>query len=129
MKVTLNLRNTIRISRRNHGTIELVRSILTAVSVCSVTARLVVQSDKVARGWTPVPLRLWFWIPLVTFMILLALGLEIALHFSNKQQGRFSVPVCHLRFILRVECCRLADIQHFDYRFWGHAFRLCAFHQ
>jgi hypothetical protein len=34
-----------------------------------------------------VPLRMWFWVPLVIFMILLAIGLEIALHFSNKQMG------------------------------------------
>jgi hypothetical protein len=39
------------------------------------------------KGWVPIPLRAWFWIPLVTFMILLAIGLEVALNFSNKNQG------------------------------------------
>jgi hypothetical protein len=43
--------------------------------------------EKFARGWTPVPLRPVFWIPLVSFMALLAMGLEIALHFSNKSSG------------------------------------------
>jgi len=50
-------------------------------------ANVVVEDDKHARGWTPVPLRARFWIPLVTFMILLAIGLEIALHYSNVQKG------------------------------------------
>jgi hypothetical protein len=40
-----------------------------------------------AKGWVPVPLRSWFWIPLVTFMVLLAMGLELALYFSNKNEG------------------------------------------
>lgn len=37
--------------------------------------------------WTPLPLRPQFWIPFYLFMVLLAVGLEIALHFSNKQHG------------------------------------------
>jgi hypothetical protein len=53
---------------------------------------VVVAEDGIpGQGWTPVPLRARFWIPLVTFMILLAIGLEIALHYSNVQQGT-SVP-------------------------------------
>jgi hypothetical protein len=53
-----------------------------------------VQDGKHGQGWTPVPLRARFWIPLVTFMILLAIGLEIALHYSNVQKGMFSsLPV------------------------------------
>jgi hypothetical protein len=53
--------------------------------------RYSVKDIKGAGGWTPLPLRALFWIPLVTFMILLAIGLEIALHFSNVQQGMFLV--------------------------------------
>jgi hypothetical protein len=65
-------------------------------SVCSTTKySAVVQDDKRGQVWTPVPLRARFWIPLVTFMILLAVGLEIALHFSNVQQGM----LCSLRHI------------------------------
>jgi len=45
------------------------------------------QGAKLVKGWVPIPLRLWFWIPLVTVMILLAIGLEIALHRSNVNSG------------------------------------------
>ncbi|KAJ7598615.1 hypothetical protein C8J56DRAFT_914511 [Mycena floridula] len=37
--------------------------------------------------WVPIPLRLWFWIPFVSILLLGAIGLEIAFHFSNKNQG------------------------------------------
>lgn len=40
-----------------------------------------------AKGWVPVPLRSWFWIPFITLMVLLAMGLELALYFTNKNQG------------------------------------------
>ena len=59
---------------------------------CVLSYRVLVIAPGIAQGWTPVPLRIWFWVPLVVFMILLAIGLEIALHFSNKQQGRLSTP-------------------------------------
>lgn len=39
------------------------------------------------RGWIPIPLRSWFWIPLVLFLIAGAGGLETALYFSKKNQG------------------------------------------
>jgi hypothetical protein len=42
---------------------------------------------RLANGWVPEPLHAWFWIPLVTFMILSAIGLEIALHDSNVNSG------------------------------------------
>ncbi|KDQ58771.1 hypothetical protein JAAARDRAFT_34626 [Jaapia argillacea MUCL 33604] len=39
------------------------------------------------KGWTPVPLRTWFWIAYVTVTILVAVGLEVLLYYSNKNQG------------------------------------------
>lgn len=42
------------------------------------------SSDK---GWIPIPLRNWFWIPLVLFLVAGAGGLETALYFSKKEQG------------------------------------------
>lgn len=45
------------------------------------------QGVRLARGWVPIALRLEFWIPLVTVMILLAAFLEIALHQSNQNSG------------------------------------------
>lgn len=46
---------------------------------------------KLAKGWVPVPLRAYFWIPLVISMILLAIGLEIALHLNGPDGwGAFS---------------------------------------
>ncbi|PPQ90530.1 hypothetical protein CVT25_015820 [Psilocybe cyanescens] len=39
------------------------------------------------KFFVPLPLRVYFWIPLVVFLVLGAIGLEVALHFSNKNQG------------------------------------------
>ncbi|GLB39261.1 hypothetical protein LshimejAT787_0604230 [Lyophyllum shimeji] len=39
------------------------------------------------KGWVPWPLRPRFWIPFILMLALGAVGLEIALHFSNKNQG------------------------------------------
>jgi len=49
-----------------------------------------------------VPLRAWFWIPLVTIMILLAIGLEIALHYSNQNSGGSCTWVISLRLTATV---------------------------
>lgn len=46
-----------------------------------------VNHTRLANGWVPEPLHAWFWIPLVTFMTLSAIGLEIALHDSNVNSG------------------------------------------
>jgi len=35
----------------------------------------------------PIPLRPWFWVPFFVFLVLTAIGLEIALHFSNLYSG------------------------------------------
>ncbi|KAF4581657.1 hypothetical protein EYR40_002668 [Pleurotus pulmonarius] len=37
--------------------------------------------------WVPLPLRTWFWLSLVVFLAGGAIALEVALHFSNKNQG------------------------------------------
>ncbi|KAI0342287.1 hypothetical protein BDW22DRAFT_179555 [Trametopsis cervina] len=37
--------------------------------------------------WTPIPLRLWFWIPLVLLMAGGGIAFEVALHFSKKNHG------------------------------------------
>ncbi|KAF8518276.1 hypothetical protein BU17DRAFT_66517 [Hysterangium stoloniferum] len=39
------------------------------------------------RPWSPVTLRLWFAASLLSFMLLGAAGLEVALHFSQKDNG------------------------------------------
>ncbi|KAF5380067.1 hypothetical protein D9615_006118 [Tricholomella constricta] len=39
------------------------------------------------KGWIPWPLRPYFWIPFVVILVAGAVGLEVALHFSNKNQG------------------------------------------
>ncbi|KAJ4001822.1 hypothetical protein F5050DRAFT_1560083 [Lentinula boryana] len=46
---------------------------------------VMVPEDK--GSWVPYPLRPWFWIPFFVLLVLLAIGLEIALHFSNKNNG------------------------------------------
>ncbi|KAI0053224.1 hypothetical protein FA95DRAFT_1552731 [Auriscalpium vulgare] len=37
--------------------------------------------------WVPTPLRAWFWIPYVCFLAAIAIALEVALHYSNKNRG------------------------------------------
>jgi hypothetical protein len=39
------------------------------------------------KAWTPPLLQRRFWIPLLIFMNLLGIGLEIALYFTNKNKG------------------------------------------
>uniref|UniRef100_A0A0W0FJG3 Uncharacterized protein n=1 Tax=Moniliophthora roreri TaxID=221103 RepID=A0A0W0FJG3_MONRR len=39
------------------------------------------------KTWIPLPLRPWFWLTFVVILILLAIGLEVALHLSNKNNG------------------------------------------
>jgi len=53
--------------------------------------------DSSDKGWIPIPLRNWFWIPLVLFLVAGAGGLETALYFSKKKQGGFP-------FLLRHSC-------------------------
>ncbi|KAF8067656.1 hypothetical protein FPV67DRAFT_1581278 [Lyophyllum atratum] len=43
--------------------------------------------DPKDEGWVPWPLRPWFWIPFILVLAGGAVGLEVALHFSNKNQG------------------------------------------
>ncbi|KAH0581767.1 hypothetical protein J132_10903 [Termitomyces sp. J132] len=45
-----------------------------------------VYGDK-DPDWVPWPLRPYFWIPFVIILVVGAVGLEVALHFSNKNQG------------------------------------------
>ncbi|KDQ22240.1 hypothetical protein PLEOSDRAFT_1086950 [Pleurotus ostreatus PC15] len=44
------------------------------------------KSDR-SDTWVPLPLRTWFWLSLVVFLAGGAIALEVALHFSNKNQG------------------------------------------
>ncbi len=46
--------------------------------------------------WLPLPLRFWFWVPFVVILALGAIGLEIALHFSKRNQGKHRVICCFL---------------------------------
>ncbi|KAG5637195.1 hypothetical protein H0H81_005408 [Sphagnurus paluster] len=39
------------------------------------------------KGWVPWPLRPYFWVPFVLILVLGAIGLEVGLHFSNKNHG------------------------------------------
>lgn len=53
-----------------------------------------VEDEKEQRErepeWLPLPLRFWFWFPLVVILVLGAIGLEVALHFSKRNQGELS---------------------------------------
>ncbi|KAF9041203.1 hypothetical protein BJ165DRAFT_1529953 [Panaeolus papilionaceus] len=45
------------------------------------------SAEREAKTWIPLPLRPYFWIPFVVLLIGLAIGLEVALVFSNRKQG------------------------------------------
>jgi hypothetical protein len=47
------------------------------------------REEDVGSKWLPLPLRLYFWLPLVIILALGAVGLEIALHYSHVKQGVF----------------------------------------
>lgn len=49
--------------------------------------------------WVPLPLRVWFWVPLVILLVLGGIGLELALHFSKKNNG-----TCCIRSIVTIIC-------------------------
>ncbi|KAJ7499154.1 hypothetical protein FB451DRAFT_1204485 [Mycena latifolia] len=49
--------------------------------------RPLMEEDDLPRGWVPPPLRGWYAIALIVFLIALAIALEIALHFTNKNNG------------------------------------------
>ncbi|KAF9460651.1 hypothetical protein BDZ94DRAFT_888808 [Collybia nuda] len=46
-----------------------------------------VESSRLEKDWVPCALRSWFWVPLVLIMAATGIGLEVALYFSNKNQG------------------------------------------
>lgn len=46
-----------------------------------------IPPTAVVRPWVPLPLRMWFWIPLVSLMAAGGIAFEVALHFSEKNQG------------------------------------------
>ncbi|KAF7301472.1 Non-specific serine/threonine protein kinase [Mycena indigotica] len=43
--------------------------------------------DDLPPGWTPAPLRGWYAIALIVLLVCLAIALEIAFHFTNKNNG------------------------------------------
>jgi hypothetical protein len=47
------------------------------------------DNEELEPKWLPLPLRTYFWLPFVVVLALGAIGLEIALHFSNTKQGVF----------------------------------------
>ncbi|KAJ7368063.1 hypothetical protein DFH08DRAFT_761565 [Mycena albidolilacea] len=51
------------------------------------TQPLMAEDEEVPRGWVPPPLRGWYAISLVVVLFLLAIALEIALHFTKKNNG------------------------------------------
>ena len=54
---------------------------------------LMQEDEDLPRGWVPPPLRGWYAIALVVFLLLLAMALEIALHYTKKNNGvSFNAP-------------------------------------
>ena len=51
--------------------------------------------------WVPTPLRTWFWVSYVCVLVAGAIALEVALHFSNKDDGTcflVYIPFCDSKF-------------------------------
>ncbi|KIK67947.1 hypothetical protein GYMLUDRAFT_190832 [Collybiopsis luxurians FD-317 M1] len=46
-----------------------------------------VTADSEEPFWIPYPLRPWFWVSFSVLLVLIAIGLEVALHFSKKNNG------------------------------------------
>ncbi|KAJ7179346.1 hypothetical protein C8R46DRAFT_987043 [Mycena filopes] len=51
------------------------------------TRPLMEEEHDLPRGWVPPPLRGWYAIALIVFLVCLAIALEIALHFTVKNNG------------------------------------------
>jgi hypothetical protein len=51
------------------------------------TRPLMSDDEELPRPWMPPPLRGWFAMSLVVFLLLLAVTLEIMLYFTNKNNG------------------------------------------
>ncbi|KAJ6510035.1 hypothetical protein C8R47DRAFT_1208087 [Mycena vitilis] len=51
------------------------------------TRPLMEEEEELPRGWVPTPLRGWYAIALIIVLLLLAMALELALHFTNKHNG------------------------------------------
>ncbi|KAK7061523.1 Non-specific serine/threonine protein kinase [Favolaschia claudopus] len=51
------------------------------------TRPLMEEEEEMPRGWVPTPLRGWYAIALVVFLLLLGVALEIALHYTKKNNG------------------------------------------
>lgn len=49
------------------------------------------EDEEFINGWTPVSLKKKYWIPLVIFMLLLAIGMEVALTEAQKNNG-WTIP-------------------------------------
>jgi hypothetical protein len=49
-----------------------------------------------SKSWMLMPLKIWFWVPMVVIFALLAVALEITLHYSQKHHGALiqTSPVC-----------------------------------
>ncbi|KAJ7638599.1 hypothetical protein FB45DRAFT_827076 [Roridomyces roridus] len=55
--------------------------------VAAKTAPLMQEEEQPVDGWVPTPLQGWFALSLSAFLVCLAIALEIALHFTNKNNG------------------------------------------
>ncbi|KAF7352992.1 Non-specific serine/threonine protein kinase [Mycena venus] len=51
------------------------------------TRPLMAEDEDLPRGWVPPPLRGWYAIAFVVVLFLLAIALELALHFTEKNNG------------------------------------------
>ncbi|KAJ7086657.1 hypothetical protein C8R44DRAFT_650649 [Mycena epipterygia] len=51
------------------------------------TKPLMEEDEELPRGWVPPPLRGWYAISLIVVLLCLAIALEIALHFTKKNNG------------------------------------------
>lgn len=86
---------TLRMKNQDPGTILLPRGVSLRLGAgfsyrldVDLLVLVVVESgQKGSEHWVPYPLRPWFWVPFVVVMTLGAVGLEVALFFSNKNQG------------------------------------------
>ncbi|KAJ7117388.1 hypothetical protein C8R43DRAFT_1137680 [Mycena crocata] len=79
------------------------------------TQPLMEEDEEAPRGWVPPPLRGWYAISLILFLIALAIALEIALHFTNKKNGERTLTTANVGWKTHGDATNVTGVMHYVY--------------
>src|ERR1700730_2873824 len=79
---------------------------------------------RTRKPWKPLQLQMACWLPAFFILVVMAVGLEVGLHFSNKSQGIPSVKFAALHFSQTLTT-RVAYESEVEVRVRGLAVRIC----